>query len=213
MVEYGVRNEASKKSGVQMLPSELIAAFGAARAQLGGRQQQAKEGRPRSARLRTANTSCSCRTPGFTGYSDIHITMRGSLVTSFGRLAVSSSAPLASSSRTVLVGAAAAAVKGAQNLQPQRRVQAGNVPSSSCRGYATEAAASSPYSLGRLIPAQPKKKAKRLGRGDSSGRGGTSTRGHKGQKARRGNGKPTPGFEGGQTPIMRRFPKRGFVNA
>lgn len=53
---------------------------------------------------------------------------------------------------------------------------------------------------------------KRLGRGQGSGRGGTSTRGHKGQKARSGNGKPKAGFEGGQTPITRRFPKRGFTN-
>ena len=56
------------------------------------------------------------------------------------------------------------------------------------------------------------KKQKRLGRGPSSGRGGTSTRGHKGQSSRSGNGKPRPGFEGGQTPITRRFPKRGFYN-
>ncbi|QRV86543.1 ribosomal proteins 50S-L15, 50S-L18e, 60S-L27A [Ceratobasidium sp. AG-Ba] len=54
--------------------------------------------------------------------------------------------------------------------------------------------------------------SKRLGRGQGSGRGGTSTRGHKGQKARSGNGKPKAGFEGGQTPITRRFPKRGFFN-
>jgi len=54
---------------------------------------------------------------------------------------------------------------------------------------------------------------KRLGRGPGSGRGKTSTRGHKGQKARSGNGKPKAGFEGGQTPITRLFPKRGFVNA
>ncbi|KAH7906229.1 ribosomal protein L15 [Hygrophoropsis aurantiaca] len=53
---------------------------------------------------------------------------------------------------------------------------------------------------------------KRLGRGQGSGRGGTSGRGHKGQKARSGNGKPKAGFEGGQTPITKRFPKRGFVN-
>ncbi|KAF8682481.1 Protein tyrosine kinase [Rhizoctonia solani] len=53
---------------------------------------------------------------------------------------------------------------------------------------------------------------KRLGRGQGSGRGGTSGRGHKGQKARSGNGKPKVGFEGGQTPISRRFPKRGFFN-
>ncbi|KAG8897059.1 YmL10 [Tulasnella sp. 403] len=53
---------------------------------------------------------------------------------------------------------------------------------------------------------------KRWGRGQGSGRGGTSGRGHKGQKARSGNGKPKAGFEGGQTPITRRFPKRGFTN-
>lgn len=54
--------------------------------------------------------------------------------------------------------------------------------------------------------------AKRFGRGQGSGRGGTSGRGHKGQKARAGDGKPKAGFEGGQTPITRRFPKRGFTN-
>ncbi|KAJ9117009.1 hypothetical protein QFC22_004667 [Naganishia vaughanmartiniae] len=52
----------------------------------------------------------------------------------------------------------------------------------------------------------------RLGRGWSSTKGGTSGRGHKGQKARAGNGKPKAGFEGGQTPITRLFPKRGFTN-
>ncbi|GJJ12422.1 hypothetical protein Clacol_006664 [Clathrus columnatus] len=53
---------------------------------------------------------------------------------------------------------------------------------------------------------------KRLGRGQGSGYGGTSGRGHKGQKARSGNGKPKAGFEGGQTSIIKRIPKRGFVN-
>ncbi|KAF7792172.1 hypothetical protein EIP86_003202 [Pleurotus ostreatoroseus] len=53
---------------------------------------------------------------------------------------------------------------------------------------------------------------KRVGRGQGSGYGGTSGRGHKGQKARSGNGKPKPGFEGGQVPITRLFPKKGFVN-
>ncbi|WFC94613.1 YmL10 [Malassezia brasiliensis] len=71
----------------------------------------------------------------------------------------------------------------------------------------------SPVRVGNLTPAQPKKNRKRLGRGDGSGRGGTSTRGHKGQKARSGNGKPKPGFEGGQTPLTRLIPKRGFVNS
>lgn len=56
-----------------------------------------------------------------------------------------------------------------------------------------------------------RKKRKRVGRGEGSGHGGTSTRGHKGQKARAG-GFHKRGFEGGQMPLTRRLPKRGFVN-
>lgn len=52
---------------------------------------------------------------------------------------------------------------------------------------------------------------KRVGRGTGSGKGGTSGKGHKGQKARTG-GTVRWGFEGGQTPIMRRLPKFGFSN-
>ena len=52
---------------------------------------------------------------------------------------------------------------------------------------------------------------KRVGRGTSSGNGKTSGRGQKGQKARSGGG-VRPGFEGGQTPLFRRLPKRGFTN-
>ncbi|TFK25019.1 ribosomal protein L15 [Coprinopsis marcescibilis] len=52
---------------------------------------------------------------------------------------------------------------------------------------------------------------KRVGRGQGSGYGGTSGRGHKGQKARTGSS-IRAGFEGGQTPLTERFPKRGFVN-
>jgi len=52
---------------------------------------------------------------------------------------------------------------------------------------------------------------KRVGRGQGSGRGGTSTRGHKGAKSRSGYSKKR-GFEGGQMPIQRRLPKRGFKN-
>ena len=52
---------------------------------------------------------------------------------------------------------------------------------------------------------------KRLGRGVGSGLGKTSGRGHKGAKARSGGGK-RPGFEGGQMPLTRRLPKRGFTN-
>lgn len=61
----------------------------------------------------------------------------------------------------------------------------------------------------------PKKGAnrdrKRVGRGQGSGRGRTATRGHKGSKSRSGYGS-RPGFEGGQMPLQRRLPKRGFNN-
>ncbi len=63
-----------------------------------------------------------------------------------------------------------------------------------------------------LAPAPgSRKKRKRVGRGPGSGMGKTSTRGHKGLKARSG-GSVRPGFEGGQMPIYRRLPKRGFTN-
>ncbi|GAA5979525.1 hypothetical protein JCM11641_005422 [Rhodosporidiobolus odoratus] len=76
------------------------------------------------------------------------------------------------------------------------------------RAYATEAS-----NLGNLSPhAGSSHKRKRIGRGIGSGRGGTSGRGHKGQGARSGNGKPAAHFEGGQTPLTRRYPKRGFTN-
>jgi large subunit ribosomal protein L15 len=52
---------------------------------------------------------------------------------------------------------------------------------------------------------------KRVGRGSGSGMGKTATRGHKGQNARSGGG-VRPGFEGGQTPLFKRLPKRGFTN-
>jgi large subunit ribosomal protein L15 len=60
-------------------------------------------------------------------------------------------------------------------------------------------------------PKGARKKRKRIGRGEGSGHGGTSTKGHKGLKARSG-GKRSPGFEGGQMPLQRRLPKRGFKN-
>jgi len=56
-----------------------------------------------------------------------------------------------------------------------------------------------------------RKKRKRVGRGPGSGHGKTSCRGHKGQKARSGGSIPA-GFEGGQMPLQRRLPKRGFTN-
>ena len=62
-----------------------------------------------------------------------------------------------------------------------------------------------------LKPAVKKVKAKRVGRGMGSGIGKTSGRGQKGQKARTGGG-VRRGFEGGQTPLYRRLPKRGFTN-
>ena len=57
-----------------------------------------------------------------------------------------------------------------------------------------------------------KKDRKRVGRGPGSGNGKTSGKGHKGQNARSGGG-VRPGFEGGQLPLYRRIPKRGFKNA
>ena len=65
--------------------------------------------------------------------------------------------------------------------------------------------------LGELKPAVEKKDRKRVGRGMGSGLGKTSGKGHKGQKARSGGG-VRRGFEGGQTPLYRRLPKRGFTN-
>lgn len=63
-----------------------------------------------------------------------------------------------------------------------------------------------------LAPAQGSiKESKRIGRGAASGQGKTAGKGHKGQKARSG-GSIRPGFEGGQMPLARRLPKRGFNN-
>lgn len=64
-----------------------------------------------------------------------------------------------------------------------------------------------------LRPAEgSRKKRKRIGRGSASGQGTTAGKGSKGQKARSGGG-VRPGFEGGQMPLTRRLPKRGFNNA
>lgn len=66
--------------------------------------------------------------------------------------------------------------------------------------------------LHELYPfAEERKARKRVGRGSGSGLGKTSGKGHKGQNARAGAGKG-PGFEGGQMPLQRRLPKRGFSN-
>ena len=64
--------------------------------------------------------------------------------------------------------------------------------------------------LSSLGPAPgSRKKSKRIGRGQGSGHGGTATRGHKGSLSRSGSGNPA-WFEGGQMPLVRRLPKRGF---
>ncbi|TKA57455.1 hypothetical protein B0A53_00684 [Rhodotorula sp. CCFEE 5036] len=89
------------------------------------------------------------------------------------------------------------------SLQAHSRAQALAV-----RAYATEAS-----HLGNLSPHPGSaQKRKRIGRGIGSGKGGRATRGQKGQKARAGNGKPKAHFEGGQTPLTMRYPKRGFTN-
>ncbi len=66
--------------------------------------------------------------------------------------------------------------------------------------------------LSNLRPAEGSKHSNnfRRGRGHASGNGKTAGKGHKGQKAR--SGAPRPGFEGGQMPLYRRLPKRGFTN-
>lgn len=66
--------------------------------------------------------------------------------------------------------------------------------------------------LHELQPSAGSRKVRnRVGRGIATGNGKTSGRGHKGQKARSGGG-VRPGFEGGQNPLFRRLPKRGFTN-
>jgi len=66
--------------------------------------------------------------------------------------------------------------------------------------------------LNEVRPAKgARKKGRRIGRGEGSGRGGTAGKGSKGQNARSGGG-VHPGFEGGQMPLHRRVPKRGFTN-
>ena len=66
--------------------------------------------------------------------------------------------------------------------------------------------------LNNLTPSEgARRNNKRVGRGPGSGRGKTATRGHKGARARTGYSR-NPGFEGGQMPLHRRLPKRGFTN-
>ncbi|MGH7644233.1 MAG: 50S ribosomal protein L15 [Gemmatimonadales bacterium] len=76
----------------------------------------------------------------------------------------------------------------------------------------TKAAEPKPQTLHTLAPAPGSTQARRrVGRGPGSGLGKTSGKGHKGHKARAGGG-VRPGFEGGQMPLIRRIPKRGFTN-
>jgi large subunit ribosomal protein L15 len=68
--------------------------------------------------------------------------------------------------------------------------------------------------LSRLSPAPgSRRKVKRIGRGPGSGHGKTATRGNKGQRSRSGSKAQYFGFEGGQMPLHRRIPKRGFTNS
>ena len=70
---------------------------------------------------------------------------------------------------------------------------------------------SEPITLSNLKPAPGAQKSrKRVGRGNGSGNGKTAGRGNKGQKSRSGSHNMRPGFEGGQMPLYRRIPKRGF---
>ena len=71
---------------------------------------------------------------------------------------------------------------------------------------------STPINLSNLKPTVGARRRRvRLGMGEGSGTGQTATRGQKGQRSRSGDGKLV-GFEGGQTPLLRRIPKRGFTN-
>ncbi|GAA5855940.1 hypothetical protein JCM9279_005556 [Rhodotorula babjevae] len=123
-----------------------------------------------------------------------------SLARSFQRLTLA--APLhASSSRP-----ASPLALAATSRRPSP--SSSSVQPTSTRTYASEAT-----HLGNLAPHPgSSSNRKRIGRGIGSGRGGTSGRGHKGQGARSGNSKLKAGFEGGQTPLTRAFPKRGFTN-
>eukprot|EP00937_MAST-01D_sp_MAST-1D-sp2_P002184 g2184.t1 len=89
----------------------------------------------------------------------------------------------------------------------------GGCASSSGAPLAVRALCSGPYSLNELRDAPgATRPRKRVGRGRGGGKGKTCGRGHKGRRARSGGSVPV-GFEGGQTPMVKRLPKRGFSNA
>ncbi|POY72592.1 hypothetical protein BMF94_4419 [Rhodotorula taiwanensis] len=118
-----------------------------------------------------------------------------------------STAALVSGRRPTVDSIAATSIRAAQTQSAAlREATRRTVPAR--RAYATEAS-----HLGNLSPHPGSAhKRKRIGRGIGSGKGGRATRGQKGQKARAGNGKPKAHFEGGQTPLTMRYPKRGFTN-
>ena len=103
--------------------------------------------------------------------------------------------------------------KGAKPRVRRKTATAGAKSLPRARAQAQDSAASGRIlTLSTLSPAPGSTQArKRVGRGPGSGLGKTSGKGHKGHKARTGGG-TNPGFEGGQMPMYRRLPKRGFTN-
>jgi large subunit ribosomal protein L15 len=104
--------------------------------------------------------------------------------------------------------------RGAARREPSGRVGSGAAKRTATRRRPSPAAAPQErrLTLSTLSPAEGSTQArKRVGRGPGSGLGKTSGKGHKGHKARTG-GATNPGFEGGQMPMYRRLPKRGFTN-
>ena len=106
---------------------------------------------------------------------------------------------------------------GKKSAKPAARARKATVgrtkrPAQTRRGSADAKLAERVLTLSSLSPAPGSTQArKRVGRGPGSGLGKTSGKGHKGHKARTG-GSTNPGFEGGQMPMYRRLPKRGFTN-
>jgi large subunit ribosomal protein L15 len=105
-----------------------------------------------------------------------------------------------------------AAKQPGRKAAPRKRSSTGQSRSRAKRAAAEPTAAPARLSLSTLTPAPGSTQSrKRVGRGPGSGLGKTSGKGNKGHKARTG-GATNPGFEGGQMPMYRRLPKRGFTN-
>jgi large subunit ribosomal protein L15 len=105
-----------------------------------------------------------------------------------------------------------AAKQPGRKAAPRKRSSTGQSRSRAKRAAAEPTAAPARLSLSMLTPAPGSTQSrKRVGRGPGSGLGKTSGKGNKGHKARTG-GATNPGFEGGQMPMYRRLPKRGFTN-